>query len=398
MKIAFVVTAYNIEAYIRACLMRLGEVLEAGDQVIVVDDGSSDDTPLEIQAALTALTGQLGPEVTLTPIYLGANSHGGVGIPANIGLREALAGGRDALFFVDGDDLISPAGLRELRQSFAKTCPDLLIANYQVLVEPEGHVGPPPDAELWAQAARLETPEEHRGIALRMVGVPWRKLYRMEFMRLQALRFPEGDFFYEDNPFHWQACLAAEEIQFLDRVVCLHRIGRAGQTMAARGMELAVFFDHYERIVAGLKTRRYRSEALRWLLENMAWHVDQLSPDVYWTYAERARQTLAAVPRVDWQRVQGDPVAERARGMALTLAQGQLAAVIAGWQGRAVSRQVAALEAQLAALADAQAGLTDQVTQVRDWSEGQRALQEFSVLQQHGPSARARCDETPPRD
>ena len=61
--------------------------------------------------------------------------------------------------------------------------------------------------------------------------------------------------------------LAAAEIGFLDVCVCSHRIGRAGQTMAARGTDLAAFFDHYDRIVAQMQTPQYRADALRWLLD-----------------------------------------------------------------------------------------------------------------------------------
>lgn len=377
MRLAFVVTAYNIETFIGPCLQRLAPCLQAGDQLIVVDDGSSDETGAAIETALEALE---APEVTITPIYLGTNTPGGVGIPGNVGIREALAGPCEGLFFVDGDDLVCPEGLAAARRRFEAADCDLMIADYRVLQDPDGHLLPPPDAALWQEMATAADAEARRQLALRMVGVPWRKFYRMALLRGAELRFPEGAFFYEDGPFHWQACLAARDIRFVQEVVCHHRIGRAGQTMAARGIELAAFFDHYDRIIAGLPRGRYRPDALRWLLENMAWHVDQLAPEAYWAYGARAQQTLARVTPGDWRALQGDPVAERASAMALALAQGQLAAVVAGWQGRAVMQRMTQLETRIADLAQAQAEQGARLERVLDWIEGQSALQEFMVL------------------
>lgn len=314
-----------------------------------------------------------------------------MGFAANQGIEAALAGPCEGLFFVDGDDLVSPAGVANARRRFEAGDCDLLIADYRVLQEPGAQLLLPPDAAIWRELRALSRPdlsdtETCRRLALRMVGVPWRKLYRMELLRRADLRFAEGDFFYEDGPFHWQVCLAARKIRFTPEVVCHHRIGRAGQTMAARGIELAAFFDHYERIVAGLPKEcpkgqaNYRPDALRWLLENMAWHVDQLSPEAYWTYGARAQRTLAKVAARDWQALQGDPVAERSHAMALALAQGHLASVIASWQGRMALRQIAELTQDLADLSQRQAQQAARLDQVLDWVEGQRAVQEFTVL------------------
>ncbi len=377
MRVSFVVTAFDIETYIGPCLAQLGGCLRPGDQLIVVDDGSGDRTVEEIEAGLAQLAGR---DLDLQLLALGTNTPGGVGIPANVGLRQALQGPCEALFFVDGDDLVAPEGVNWLRYRFAAAPCDLLLGNYLVREEPAGRLLPPPDAGLWARTEAAATPEARRELALQMVGVPWRKLYRMAFLRAQALAFPEGDFFFEDGPFHWQACLRASDIRFADRVVCQHRIGRAGQTMAARGMELAAFFDHYDRIAALPGLAPHQASALRWLLENMAWHADQLAPEAHWAYAARAQESLARVPRRLWRKLAGDPVAERARAMAMALARGELAEVVAGWQGRHLMQRLSGLEAQLAQLTAEQAAQGQRLSQLADHQDGQRALQEFRIL------------------
>ena len=383
MRFSFIVTAYNIERYIADCLTRLTPHLRKGDQLIVVDDGSTDQTAAVITRTLEQL---FGPEtasetggmarardIALVPIFLEQNTPGGVGIPANIGMEAATG---EALFFVDGDDLVDGAGLEAVRSAYEADPVDVLIANYRVFKDGTGNdstgqLFDPPDQELWALAQAAGSPRARRGHALHMVGVPWRKIYRTGFLRQHRLRFPEGDFFYEDGPFHWLVSLAARDIRFCDRVVCSHRVGRSGQTMAAQGMELAAFFDHFDLIRRHLKRSpwycwrpRVRRVLLRWLLENMAWHMERLSPAAHWAYALRAQESRARVSVGDWRSLRYDPVALRALGPAWALARGELAAVVAGWQGQAVARV-----------------LNEQLDAVHAWTEGQAALQEFHALQ-----------------
>lgn len=374
MRFSFIVTSWNIEDYIGPCLDSLAPCLAPGDELIVIDDGSDDCSCEEITAALARLEGQ---GINLCPIFLGANTQGGVGIPANVGLRDATG---DAVFFVDGDDWVDAAGLQAARQRFEAQDCDVLIANYRVYDAVQDQFLPPPDQPLWQRVRGCSSLQQRRHLALQMIGVPWRKIYRRTFLEAHNIRFPEGDFFYEDNPFHWQVCLAATEIAFFNRTVCSHRMGRAGQTMAATGADLAVFFDHYERIVAQLPDPQYRPDALRWLLENMAWHMERLAPAAQWTYAVRAEDVLKTIADADWQAMRHDVVAQRAWGAARALAQGKLGEVISTWQQQQILRQFQGLEDRIAQVEQAAAQLVD-------WSEGQRAVQEFHALKAFAPKA-----------
>ncbi len=84
MNISFVLTSYDVRPYLPQCLRSLSAVARPGDEVIVVDDGSSDGSAELVATGL----GEYGfdPGVSLQPLCLGTNTMGGVGIPANIGL------------------------------------------------------------------------------------------------------------------------------------------------------------------------------------------------------------------------------------------------------------------------------------------------------------------------
>lgn len=392
MSFSFIVTSYNIEDYIGTCLDSLRPCLQPGDQLILVDDGSSDHTPEEITDWLEQNAPLEGVEVC--PIFLGANTEGGVGIPANIGLQEVR---RAAVFFVDGDDWLNADGFRAARRRFERGDCDLVIANYSLYDDASAQVSTqssseassqfsaPVDQPLWHEVSRARSPEARRDLALRMIGVPWRKIYRASFLHDQAIRFPEGPFFYEDNPFHWRVCLAARQIAFVDRGLCFHRVNRAGQTMAAQGAELEAFFDHYETILGALPDDRYRADyqagALRWLLENMAWHVERLRPEAYWSYGCRAAETLALIPEADWQALRHCPVAQRSWAMARALARGDIAAVVADWRGQETLRSLAAVNQRLDQVEEAAQHRAESLQALRYWADAEREVAAFESLQ-----------------
>jgi glycosyltransferase involved in cell wall biosynthesis len=383
MQFSFIVTSYNIEDYIASCLDSLRPCLQPGDQLILVDDGSSDHTLEEVTDWLARNEPLEGVEVC--PVFLGANTEGGVGIPANIGLQEVR---RAAVFFVDGDDWLNAEGFRAARRRFERGDCDLLIANYslydeaaeQTGAQTSAQISAPADQPLWHEVSRARSPEARRDLALRMIGVPWRKIYRVSFLQEHAIRFPEGPFFYEDNPFHWRACLAAETIVFVDRGLCFHRVNRVGQTMAAQGAELEAFFTHYETIIAALPDASYRAGALRWLLENIAWHVERLRPQAYWSYACRAEETLALIPEADWQELRDCPVAQRSWAMARALARGDIAAVVADWRGQETLRRLEAVTLRLDQVEHNASRREEDLQAVRHWAEAEREIAAFEAL------------------
>lgn len=300
--LSLIVTSFNVAPWIDRALDSAAAVLRPGDELIVVDDASHDDSPARIRSF--GATGQLAPDVAFRPILLGRNTSGGVGSAANIGLTSARC---DIVAFLDGDDWIGAAGFEVARSRFAVTLEgndpaDLLVANYLEWHEAEERDRLPADAGRWQDVEALSG-EAARHHALAMIAVPWRKLYRRSFLDSHKLRFPEGDFFFEDNPFHWAVLRAAGRILFCDRVICHHRIARPGQTMESRGTELLAFFTHYHSIVSTLDRREHalRLQAMRWLVNNMTWHMERLSPAAIAPWVAAAHDTLSSFPRRTWR-------------------------------------------------------------------------------------------------
>lgn len=377
MTVSFVVTSYDIAPYVARCLESVAACARPGDQVILVDDGSRDGTD-RIARDIFA-EGRFGPEVEGALIELGANTPGGVGTGANIGMRAAT---RDRLVFVDGDDWLEPTGFARALAVSRATGAEVTVASYREWDEAAAAPRLPADAHRWNRPPGA-LPDRLR--ALRHIAVPWRKVYRRDFLESHRLRFPEGDFFFEDNPFHWRVCIAASSFAFVDAVVCHHRVNRPGQTMASTGAELAAFFEHHRTIVAGLGRRDHglQVEALRWLVSNMSWQVDRLAPSAILGYAAAAADCLRTVPDRVWNGLPTaglDGVGPNVHRVAGLLRRGEIAAVTADLQGRALAREIAARDA----IADAVAA---DAAAARAAAEGMAAAARFEALRALAPDA-----------
>jgi hypothetical protein len=137
------------------------------------------------------------------------------------------------LALVDGDDFIAPT-MYETMVAKAEEDEqlDYVLANF-AMIDEDLVLSPNYDQAAWS---KLVTDYSAPGapylnpMVFRLSPVPWRKLYSMHFIRQHSLRFPEGDFFFEDNAFHFVTTLNAQRIGIVDEVFCFHRKGRAGQT------------------------------------------------------------------------------------------------------------------------------------------------------------------------
>jgi hypothetical protein len=272
--LSIIVTAYNIENYIEQCLDSVAAQTLNDLEVLVVDDGSSDSTPQKIVEFCAG-------DPRFIPMLLPENSPGGVATAANAGLDRATA---PWVGFVDGDDYVEPTMFQRLLDAAAGCDADLAMCQYQEVVDGSGERRDPADAHRWAEltASCYELDVQTRRQFLRFISVPWRKLYRRSLLENNAIRFPVSDVFYEDNPFHWFAVISARSITVVPEVLCYHRIGRTGQTMATADERLFQIFQHHDTIHTWLAGRRlldvYETTLLGWVISQMEWIARRTPP------------------------------------------------------------------------------------------------------------------------
>lgn len=290
-ELSIVVTAYNVAPYLRQCLESIAAQTLTDIEVIVVDDGSDDASPQIIQEFA-------GRDERFVAVLLPDNSPGGVATAANAGLDRATA---PYVGFMDGDDYCEPTMFATLLGAARGADADLAMCQYEE-VDPDGQHRPPADAGRWATLEgtvfTLDTPARKR--FLRFIAVPWRKVYRRDLLERHGIRFPVGDRFYEDNPFHWFVLLTARSIAVVPEVLCYHRVGRSGQTMAAADERLFKIFDHHATIRAWLLERglldEFATSLLGWVISQAEWISERTPPELQRTLFDVLVPIVALYP------------------------------------------------------------------------------------------------------
>lgn len=376
MSISFIITTCNVAARIGQCLDSLRTCLRPGDQVILVDDGSADATA-DIVAAFMA-QGGFGPDIIWTPLWLGTRTFGGIGIAANIGLDQVCC---ETVFFVDGnDDLIADAFLRA-RQDHQVGGADIHLVDHVEFDQQTQQTRAPADRQNWDMLERALRPEDRRLAAIGLTAAPWGKFYRADFLRQNRIRFPEGDFFFEDHPFHWQVCLAAQTIGFSRRIVCHHRVNRPDQTMGGTGIELTAYFTHFRTILSYVADSRpdLRVRACHWLLENMRWHLPRLGAAAFMPYAVQAEAALKLISDEDWAGSLMEHLSSSAIGhYADRLRAGYRWDVIEAWKADAARQSMSVIMQEIAGRLN---DLERRVQSADDMLVAQRAAAEFAAMQ-----------------
>ena len=274
--ISIIVTSYNVVDYIDQCLKALINQTIKEIEIIVVDDASKDGT-VEIIKKYEQ------NDARIKLFALPENTVGGTGIPGNIGIDNATG---KYIGFADGDDWCEPNMFELLYQKAEEVQADFTMCDYREAESSESDPIEPADAHRWDDLRELpnvvgSTLEEKQAL-LRMIAVPWRKLYKHSFVKQHDIRYPEGDYFFEDNPLHWFAIVSAERVAFVDSVLYYHRVNRQGQTMSTADNGLVKMFIHHGTIYAWLEKKgllkEFKIPLCQWLISQMHWISRTIAP------------------------------------------------------------------------------------------------------------------------
>ncbi|MFT4050884.1 MAG: glycosyltransferase [Microbacterium sp.] len=252
--LSIVMPVYNVAPYLESALLSVLYQEFEDFELIVVDDASTDGSRRIID-----MYAERDPRVRV--VHLETNSLGGAGAPSNAGLR--VARGR-YLGFVDSDDILMRGVFARMIEVAEGEAADVVIGGFETFEEGSREVSPAYDLPRASgiPRGRPVSAATHPAL-LALSPVPWRKLYRMSFMESFAIEYPEGDYLFEDNALHWTVLAYADRVVVIDDIVCMHRMGREGQTMGAAQYRKGAYAHHYTTALrAALATTGARREAL----------------------------------------------------------------------------------------------------------------------------------------
>lgn len=187
-KISIIIPVYNSESYLDACVSSILRQDMTSYEVILVDDGSTDSSPLICDRLSST-------DSRFRTVH---KDNGGVSSARNAGI--ALAQG-EYVTFVDSDDMLAPGALRAMA-SAAEGAPDIVVCGFNVYQEDilYGAVTPLKSSCYgrgaiagFFDATALDCGELFRG--------PWAKLFRLSVIKRNHLLFDEHLSYAEDKLF-----------------------------------------------------------------------------------------------------------------------------------------------------------------------------------------------------
>ena len=187
-EISVIIPCYNVEKFIRQCLISILSSKFKNYEVILVDDCSTDKTVAEAEKILSYFEGRL-------KIISTEKNSGGAGIPRNLGIKFATG---KYITFIDSDDMILPTALGNFFEVAEKYNADVVHTekfftfqgdNFQrenlVLQSNE----PSLCTEVFVESKDFEE-KIQRYLEGKFFYITWSKFYRRKFLIENKIEFP----------------------------------------------------------------------------------------------------------------------------------------------------------------------------------------------------------------
>jgi hypothetical protein len=212
LKVSIVIPLYNKAPYVERALDSIGAQSFSDFEVIVVDDGSTDDGPAVVAR-------YPDPRVRLI-----TQPNAGPGHARNAGIEEAQG---DYVAFLDADDEWLSTYLEESVRLLDRLGPDVAAVSSGYLEFPSGES----KSKMWekrgikAGAFRLQ-PETSPSLAVSLLAymTPPSTLVRAEVLRKWGGFYSSGKCLFAEDAFLWLKVLLNETVAFnLEPLVKIHR-------------------------------------------------------------------------------------------------------------------------------------------------------------------------------
>lgn len=304
-KFSIIVPVYNTMEYLKACLTSILHQSYKNFEVIVVNDGSSDDSHVVLEYYQKNY-----PGVTLIH-----QENGGLSHSRNVGLAKASG---EYILFLDSDDAFIPNCLEDLAKFLDETQPDVSVCNWMSY-----HKGKTLEYYEYFAAKKLKTipTSSGRDFIHAMLKkdkswelYTWNMVYRHDFLKEHGFKFVE-QILFEDMIWNWQVLLKAKKVNYYPYHIVLYTRKREGQitrqvnvkSVLSRLYVSNYWLEHVDRYRLTVNEKYYFMVRIANLYFSAVFLVGALKPqqqEVAFEQLERGRELLNYAPNAFMQSIQ----------------------------------------------------------------------------------------------
>ena len=231
--VSVVITSYNAGKYLEQCIESVLQQTYSNIEILIVNDGSTDNTD-EIARKYAAR------EEKIRYFY---QDNSGVSVARNLGISNAA--GRN-IMFVDGDDYLDEHIIERLSEEMGDS--DIICCCCKAFDRHGTY------EDLFFSAlftAKTQTEKEKlylqllngnsgkpNGKGYTAIGVPWGKLYRLDFLKKNKIFFDQNLKRMQDNMFNMYAFWYAKEIIYLNEPLYFYRLAHIRSKKTSYGLEI----------------------------------------------------------------------------------------------------------------------------------------------------------------
>ena len=227
-KVTIVVPVYNVERYLNTCLRSVQAQNYSNLHVIVVDDGSTDNSRRIAQH----FQNKLRLKIIQQP-------NAGISAARNSGVQAIKQ--TDYMMFLDSDDSLAANSISQLVSQAEKTGSDFVMAD---TLRTKGIVWVKRiDTRAVFEKGTLEATSFAKHPAVIQDLTAWNRLFRWEFYTSNRFEFPAGRFF-EDFTTMTSALIAADSFDVLAKTIYHWRIRTEGTRSITQQSDDDIKFTH----------------------------------------------------------------------------------------------------------------------------------------------------------
>jgi glycosyltransferase involved in cell wall biosynthesis len=263
--VSVVVPAYMVAKEIDLCLSSLASQSLNSLEVLVINDGSPDDTGAKALAWEEKFPGR---------ISVLNKANGGCASARAAGLRAAQG---EFVGFVDGDDWVDPPMFEALYRAAKCSGADIAQCGFGEAFS-DGTRTPSNDplersGELIGDIRTVDDPLT----LLPLRPTIWRRIYRRDFLLGNEIKFPEHIRRFDDLPFQFETFVCANRVAVVPEVYYAYRQDRPGQDIAVRDERFFVHFEIFDWLENWLDHRNNRAVERQLFRAEVSSHIWALS-------------------------------------------------------------------------------------------------------------------------